>query len=65
MRKDITLGGVIEGLRVIESGLESNDKVIVAGLQKIFFPGAPVKPSEVPMVASPAAGAGGVSIATR
>jgi multidrug efflux system membrane fusion protein len=66
MRKDITLGGVIDGLRIIKSGLEPNDKVIVAGLQKIFFPGAPVKPSEVPMVAPPAAAsAGGVSIAAR
>ena len=32
-----------------------NDKVIVAGLQKILFPGAPVKPNEVPMAAPPAA----------
>jgi multidrug efflux system membrane fusion protein len=66
MRKDITLGGVIDGLRVIKSGLEPNDKVIVAGLQKIFFPGAPVKPNEVPMVAPPAApGTAGVPIAAR
>jgi multidrug efflux system membrane fusion protein len=66
MRKDITLGGVIDGLRVIKSGLEPNDKVVVAGLQKIFFPGAPVKPNEVPMIAPPAAAStGGVSIATR
>lgn len=49
MRKDVTLGGMIEGLRVVSAGLEPNDKVIVSGLQKIFFPGAPVKPSEVPM----------------
>jgi multidrug efflux system membrane fusion protein len=66
MRKDITLGGIIDGLRVIKSGLEPTDKVIVAGLQKVFFPGAPVKPNEVPMIASPAAtSTGGVSIATR
>ncbi|WON73461.1 efflux RND transporter periplasmic adaptor subunit [Nitrosospira sp. Is2] len=54
-RKDITLGGVIDGLRIVKSGLEPNDKVIVAGLQKILFPGAPVKPNEVPMAAPPAA----------
>lgn len=54
LRKDITLGGMVEGLRVVQSGLETNDKVIVAGLQKIFFPGAPVKPAEVPMGAPPA-----------
>jgi multidrug efflux system membrane fusion protein len=66
MRKDITLGGMIDGLRVIKSGLEPTDKVVVAGLQKIFFPGAPVKPNEVPMVAPPAAASTrGVSMATR
>jgi multidrug efflux system membrane fusion protein len=66
MRKDITLGGMIDGLRVIKSGLEPTDKVVVAGLQKIFFPGAPVKPNEVPMVVPPAAASThGVSMATR
>ena len=55
MRKDVTLGRVIDGLRIIKSGLEPNDKVIVAGLQKILFPGASVKPNEVPMAAPPAA----------
>ncbi|WP_296341217.1 efflux RND transporter periplasmic adaptor subunit [Reyranella sp.] len=50
MRKNIVLGGAIEGLRVVQSGLDPRDKVIVAGLQKIFAPGMPVKPSEVPMV---------------
>lgn len=55
MRKDVTLGGMIDGLRVVQSGLAAGDKVIVTGLQKIFFPGAPVKPSEVPMGAPPAA----------
>jgi multidrug efflux system membrane fusion protein len=55
MRKDVTLGGMIDGLRVVQSGLGAGDKVIVTGLQKIFFPGAPVKPSEVPMGAPPAA----------
>lgn len=53
-RKDVTLGGMIDGLRVVQSGLDPSDKVIVTGVQKIFFPGAPVKPSEVPMGAPPA-----------
>jgi multidrug efflux system membrane fusion protein len=64
MRKDVTLGGMVEGLRVVQSGLEPTDKVIVAGLQKIFFPGAPVKPSEVPMGAPPAA-AGAPAVAAK
>lgn len=55
LRKDVALGGMIEGLRVVQSGLAPEDKVIVSGLQKIFFPGAPVKPSEIAMGAPPAA----------
>jgi membrane fusion protein, multidrug efflux system len=54
LRKDVTLGGLAEGLRIVQSGLAPNDKVIVAGLQKIFFPGAPVKASEVAMAATSA-----------
>ena len=49
-RKNIVLGGTIDGLRIVQSGLDPSDKVIVAGLQKIFAPGMPVKPNEVPMV---------------
>ena len=54
LRKDITLGGFADGLRIVQSGLTPEDRVIVAGLQKIFFPGAPVKASEVVMGAPPA-----------
>ncbi len=38
-RRDIKLGRVIDGLRVITDGLKPGDSVIVSGLQKIF-PGA-------------------------
>jgi membrane fusion protein, multidrug efflux system len=48
-RKDIVLGRMAEGLRVVQSGLTPEDKIVVAGLQKIFFPGMPVTPNEVPM----------------
>jgi multidrug efflux system membrane fusion protein len=48
-RKDIVLGRIVEGLRVIQSGLAPNDKIVVVGLQKIFYPGMPVMPAEVPM----------------
>ncbi|MGF6597647.1 multidrug efflux system membrane fusion protein [Paraburkholderia sp. GAS448] len=54
LRKDVTLGGFADGLRIVQSGLAPNDKVIVAGLQKIFFPGAPVNASTVVMDAPPA-----------
>jgi len=48
-RKDIVLGSVHDGLRVVQSGLDANDKVIVAGLQKIFAPDTKVKPNLVAM----------------
>ncbi len=48
-RKDIILGGSVDGLRVVKSGLSSDDKVIVGGLQQIYFPGAPIKAKTVTM----------------
>jgi multidrug efflux system membrane fusion protein len=53
VRKDVTLGGFADELRVVQSGLDANDKVIVAGLQKIFVPNTPVKPKIVAMGALP------------
>jgi len=55
VRKDVTLGGIADELRVVRSGLGANDKVIVAGLQKIFVPNMPVKPRIVAMGALPPA----------
>ncbi len=52
-RKDVTLGSLHDGLRVVQSGLDANDKVIVAGLQKIFAPDTKVKPNLVAMGARP------------
>ncbi|MGQ0800285.1 MAG: efflux RND transporter periplasmic adaptor subunit [Pseudomarimonas sp.] len=48
-RRDIKLGPLVDGLRVVESGLDVNDQVIVNGTRKIFFPGQPVVPVMVPM----------------
>jgi membrane fusion protein, multidrug efflux system len=53
MRKDIVAGRVVDGLRVVESGLSPRDKVIVDGVQKVFFPGMPVSPTAVVMGAPP------------
>jgi membrane fusion protein, multidrug efflux system len=50
-RKDVVLGSDDDGLRVVLSGLDANDKVIVAGLQKIFAPDTKVKPNLVAMAA--------------
>ena len=48
-RKDIVSGGMVDGLRVVQSGLAPDDRIVVVGLQKIFYPGMPVIPAEVPM----------------
>ncbi|MFV2055643.1 MAG: efflux RND transporter periplasmic adaptor subunit [Thiohalomonadales bacterium] len=49
MRRDISLGSTIDGLRVVSAGLHSGDKVIVHGIQKIFFPNMPVVPQMISM----------------
>jgi multidrug efflux system membrane fusion protein len=48
-RRDLVLGGSVDGLRIVESGLAPGDRVVVNGTKKIFFPGAPLVPQEVPM----------------
>jgi membrane fusion protein, multidrug efflux system len=48
-RKDVQLGPLVDGLRIVQSGLGTGDKVIVSGLQKIFYPGVPVTPNESAM----------------
>jgi len=53
MRKDIVAGRAVDGLRIVESGLSPQDKVIVDGVQKVFFPGMPVSPTTVAMGAPP------------
>lgn len=48
-RKDVQLGRTADGLRIVETGLAAGDKVIVSGVQKVFFPGMPVKAKTVVM----------------
>jgi multidrug efflux system membrane fusion protein len=48
-RRDVSLGLVVNGLRVVDTGLKPGDKVIVNGLQKVFMPGMPVAPKTVAM----------------
>jgi multidrug efflux system membrane fusion protein len=55
MRKDVTLGGLYEGLRIVQSGLDADDKIIVAGTQKIFAPNMPIRPNLVAMERGPLA----------
>ena len=41
----VRLSGNEKNAWVIRKGLKAGDKVIVDGVARIFFPGAPVKPS--------------------
>lgn len=57
-RRDVTLGRIVDGQRVVESGLAAGDQVVVSGVQKIFFPGMPLeaKPFEAATAAATVAG---------
>ena len=48
-RRDVELGRMIDGLRVVAAGLEPEDRVIVHGVQKIFMPGMPVDAKVIAM----------------
>jgi multidrug efflux system membrane fusion protein len=47
----VTLGPVVDGLRVVRGGLKAGEKIVVNGLQRVR-PGAPITAETVPMVAS-------------
>jgi multidrug efflux system membrane fusion protein len=49
VRKDIKLGRISEGLRVVQSGLAAGDRVVIGGMQKIFSSGMPVQPEVAAM----------------
>lgn len=48
-RKDITLGRQIDGLRIVQSGLDTTDRVIIIGTQRIFQDGMTVTPQYASM----------------
>lgn len=48
-RRDIRVGRLVDGLRVVTEGLAAGDPVIVHGVQKVFFPGMPVQPTGIAM----------------
>lgn len=55
LRRDVVLGPDIDGLLVVEQGLAAGDRVVVNGMRRIFFPGAPVQAALVTMEAPAAA----------
>ena len=58
VRRDVTLGRRVDGLRIVSEGLSAHDRVIVHGVQKVFFPGMAVQPQTIAMGDPPAAPAG-------
>ena len=46
--REITLGANVNGLRIVQSGLKPNERIVVNGLQRVR-PGAVVAPEVVPM----------------
>jgi multidrug efflux system membrane fusion protein len=49
--REVKLGPVVEGLRVVKAGLHPGEKIVVNGLQRVR-PGSPITAQTVPMVAS-------------
>jgi len=62
--RPVTLGPVVDGLRVVRTGLKPGEKIVVNGLQRVR-PGAPVTAQIVPMdaVAAAAAAKAGTQVA--
>jgi membrane fusion protein, multidrug efflux system len=56
VRRDIELGRMVDGLRVVSAGLEPADRVIVHGVQKVFVAGMPVTPQVIAMGDPPSTG---------
>lgn len=55
--REVRLGRVVDGLRIVESGLQAGEKIVVNGMQRVM-PGSPVTPQIVPMENGGAAQAG-------
>ena len=50
--REVTLGANVNGLRIVQSGLKPNERIVVNGLQRVR-PGALLAPQVVPMDAKP------------
>lgn len=53
-RRELKLGRMVEGQRVVESGLEPGEQLVVSGMQRIYYPGMPLAPKLLGSEASPA-----------
>lgn len=48
-RRDIEVGALSGGLRIVQQGLKAGDRVVVDGVQKVFMPGMSVNAKSVDM----------------
>jgi len=60
--RPVQLGPIVDGLRVVESGLASGETIVVNGLQRVR-PGAQVQPQRVAMGEPPRGGEGATLLA--
>lgn len=47
-RRDLELGRMVDGRRVVDKGLAAGDRLVVGGLQRIYYPGMPISPRPAP-----------------
>ncbi|MDR0201088.1 MAG: efflux RND transporter periplasmic adaptor subunit [Delftia acidovorans] len=47
-RRDLELGRMVDGRRVVDKGLAAGDRLVVGGLQRIYYPGMPISPKPAP-----------------
>ncbi|MBU9209401.1 efflux RND transporter periplasmic adaptor subunit [Burkholderia multivorans] len=63
LRRDVTIGRDLDGQRIVEKGLNAGDRVVVDGVQRIYYPGAQVKPKPQPARADAEPGGGAHAVA--
>ncbi|MFJ3484971.1 multidrug efflux RND transporter periplasmic adaptor subunit MexE [Pseudomonas sp. NPDC090202] len=49
--RNVDLGPKLEGLRIVRSGLQKDDRIVVNGLQRVR-PGSPIDPQDTPMASA-------------
>ncbi|MCA8377108.1 efflux RND transporter periplasmic adaptor subunit [Burkholderia multivorans] len=63
LRRDVTIGRDLDGQRIVEKGLNAGDRVVVDGVQRIYYPGAQVKLKSQPARADAEPGGGAQAVA--
>ncbi|KGH28319.1 MULTISPECIES: efflux RND transporter periplasmic adaptor subunit [Comamonas] len=53
-RRDLTLGRMVDGRRLVEKGLAAGDRLVVGGVQRIYYPGMLINPRPVAAAAAAA-----------